>query len=147
MKNRINLAELLFVACTLTAAGQSGLKLPCDYSGNMLRKPTGDIIRFNSEEMKARATRKVDISDFMKRVDLKGTAIIDVLVGPSGDVVCAKTLLGHPIFSGEVEKAVHAWTFKPEKVNGEAVAYVGRMQFYLCNISCGDQGISMSIVK
>jgi len=96
--------------------------------------------------MKRRATHKVDVSDFMKQADIKGTTIVDVLVGPSGDVVCVKTLLGHPILKLEVEKALRAWTFKPESMNGE-VGYVGHMEFYLCNISCGDQGGSMSIVK
>ena len=147
MKNRTNLVGLLLMVWSLIAAGQSGAKLPCDYSGRVLQKPTGGIVRFDSQEMKDRATRKVEISDFLKRTDIKGTAIVEVLVGLSGEVVCAKSLLGHPILKSEVENAVRRWTFKPEKVNGEAVAYVGRMQFYLCNISCGDQGISMSIVK
>jgi len=97
--------------------------------------------------MKRRATHKVDISDVMKRTDIKGTAIVDFIVGPPGAVVCAKTLLAIPVFSSEVEKALRTWTFEPKKANGEAVAYVGRMEFYLCNISCGEQGVSMSIAK
>jgi len=137
----------LLLAVAASAVGQSSVKLPCDYSGRLLRKDNGEIVRFESEDMKGRATRKAEIGGFAKQADIKGTVIIDLLVGPSGEVVCEKTSLGHPIIGTEVEKAVRAWTFKPEKVNGDAVAYLGRMEFHLCNISCGEQGISMSIVK
>ena len=148
MKTPIHVFGLLLLASTVLATGQSGSgRLPCDYSGKLLQKDNGDIVRFDSDDMKSRATHKVDISDFMKRTDIKGTAIIDVVVGPSGEVVCAKTRLGQPLLRSEVEKAIRAWTFKSEKVDSEPIAYVGRMEFYLCNISCGEQSFSMSIVK
>jgi hypothetical protein len=44
--------------------------------------------------MKQRATHKVDVNGFIKQADIKGTAIIDILVGTSGEVVCAKSLIG-----------------------------------------------------
>lgn len=97
--------------------------------------------------MKQRATRKADVGKILKQTDIKGTVIIDVLVGPSGKVFCVKTLYGHPIIRADVEKALHAWTFKPAKMNGEPVAYLGRLEFLLCNISCGDQGTSMTLLK
>jgi len=148
MKTRIHTLGLTLIALSVAAAGQSGSsKLPCDYSGKLLRKDNGDIVRLGSDEMKSRATHKTEVSDFMKRTDIKGTTFVEVLIGPSGGVVCVKTLSGHPILQQEIERALRAWTFKPENVNGEAVAYLGFMEFYLCNISCGDQGMSMSIVK
>ena len=147
MKNQIGIAVFLLMAWTLAAAGQSSAKLPCDYSGKLLRRTSGGIVRFDSDEMKDRAIHKVEISDFLKRTDIKGTALVELLIGPSGEVVCTKTVFTHPIRSSELENAVGAWTFRPEKVNGEDVPYVARMEFYLCNISCGDQGISVSIVK
>jgi hypothetical protein len=97
--------------------------------------------------MKERAIHKVDVSGFMGRTDIRGSATIDVLVAPTGKVFCEKTLDGAPIIRDEVEKALRAWTFKPSKMNGEPVAYVGRMEFFLCNISCGEQGFSMTLLK
>jgi len=102
---------------------------------------------FPADDMKRRAVHKVDVSDFMKQVDIKGQFLLDVLVGPSGEVICVKTLTGHPILQVEVEKALRSWTFESAKVGGHAVAYLGRLEFTLCNISCGKEGIHMSILK
>jgi hypothetical protein len=121
-------------------------KPPCAFSGELLRNAQGNVVPFSSDEMKRRAIHKVDVSPFMKRADLKGTAVLDVLVGPSGEVICVKTLIGLPILEAEVEKALHAWTFEPAKAGGRPVAYLGRMEFTLCNISCGKERIHMSIV-
>lgn len=97
--------------------------------------------------MKKRATYRVDISSFLKQVDIKGTAIVDVLVDSSGGVACVKSLAGHPMIRVEVEKALKNWTFKPASYNGHGVAYLGEMAFQLCNISCGDRGPSMTLLK
>jgi TonB family protein len=147
MKNSKAIVMVLLLVVAASAAGQSSVKLPGDYSGKLLRKYNGEIVRFESDDMKGRATRKTDISGFVKQADIKGTVIIDVLVGPGGQVVCEKTLVGHPMLNTAVEKAVRAWTFKPAKANGDAVAYLGRMEFHLCDIGCGEEGMSMSIVK
>ena len=68
----------------------------------------------------------------LKPTDFKGTAVVDLVIGTSGQVVGVK--------------AVRAWTFRPEKVNDQAVAYLG-IEFDLCNISCNQQGVSLSIVR
>ena len=148
MKNSCRSGLPLFLVLVACAVGQEGdVRTPCEYSGGLLRRDDGQVARFESDDMKKRATRKMDISGFLKQVDIKGTAVIDVLVGPTGEVVCAKTLLGHPIIRAEVEKAVRAWRFKPETVSAKPVAYLGRLEFYLCNISCGEQGVSMTLLK
>jgi len=61
--------------------------------------------------------------------------------------MCVKTLTGHPILQAEVEKALRSWTFEPAKAGDQPVAYLGRLEFTLCNISCGKEGIRMSILK
>jgi hypothetical protein len=38
------------------------------------------------------------------------------------------------------------WKFSPAEMDGRRVAYVGRMEFTVCNI-CGESGPSMTIVK
>ncbi len=97
--------------------------------------------------MKSRATHKVDLSNFIRQLDISGNAVVDVLVGPSGEVVCMKTTATLPLIRPEVEKALGSWRFKPAEVNGRPVAYVGRLQFTLCNILCGDEGNSMTLLK
>jgi hypothetical protein len=97
--------------------------------------------------MKKRAVQKRDVSDFMKRVDVKGTVVMVVLVDGSGGVRCLRTLVGLDKMRAEVDKAVRQWKFQPMTSGGKAFSYVGEMEFTLCNISCGDGGFSMSIVQ
>jgi TonB-like protein len=144
--HRLN-SLLLLASATLAVAQVSSVQLPCDYSGKLLRSDKGEIVRFASDEMKERATHKTDVSGFMKRTDIKGTVIVVMLVDPAGKVFCEKSLIGHPIIRDEVEKALRAWTFKPSKMDGEPVAYVGEMDFFLCNINCGELGFSTTLLK
>jgi hypothetical protein len=136
----------LILTC-LSFAQAAAPEPPCAFPGELLHYTNGNTVRFSSDEMKRRATHKVDVSDFMKQTDIKGQILLDVLVGPSGKVMCVKALTGHPILQVEVEKALRSWTFEPTKAGGQAVAYLGRLEFTLCNISCGKEGIRMSILK
>jgi hypothetical protein len=148
MKNRCRLYSLLLVSLAAFVSAQtSSVQPPCDYSGDLLRNNHEEIVRFTSNEMKERATHKADISRSMKQMDIKGTAIVDVLVDPTGQVFCTKSLFGLPMLRTEVEKALRAWTFKPAQMNGKSVGYLGRLVFSLCNISCGEAGPSMTLLK
>lgn len=134
------------VLCGLTV-GQTSIKPPCEYSGELLHQSPHKIKLFMSDEMKARATYKQDIFGAIKQADIKGTAIVDVLVGPDGQVVCTKSLTGHPMVRASVEDALRKWKFSPAEMDGRRVAYLGRVEFTLCNISCGDSGPSMTIIN
>jgi len=147
MKPTFSLAALLLVVVSLAVGQKAPARLPCSFSGGLLQTANGKTVQFTSDEMKHRATRRVDVSDSMKQVDIKGTVITELLVGTSGNVVCVKTLNGHPIIRAEVEKALRSWTFEPATAGGQPVANLGRMQFTLCNISCGKGEFSMTIVK
>ena len=135
-----------FVLCGLVT-GQTSVKPPCEYDGKLLRQSQHKIKLFTSDEMKARATYKQDIFGAIKQTDIKVTAIVDVLVGPDGQVVCTKSLIGDPMVNHSVEDALRKWKFSQAEMNGKRVAYLGRMEFTLCNISCGETGPSMTIVN
>jgi len=146
MRLRTILPVALLALCEV-ALGQTKFKLPCEYSGELLHQSQGRIRVFTSDEMKAKATYRQDIFGAIKQADIKGTAIVDVLVAPDGHVVCTKSLTGHPMVRASVEDALRKWKFSPAEIDGRRVAYVGRMEFTLCNISCGESGPSMTIVK
>lgn len=129
------------------AFAQTEPKLPCKYDDVVLHKPDGKIALLTSDDMKSKAIHKQDISGPIKQWDIKGTTIVDVLVAPDGHVICTKSLIGHPIIRKSVEDALSKWKFTPVDVGGEKVAYVRRMEFTLCNISCGESGPSMTILK
>jgi hypothetical protein len=127
------LSALLLIASF--AQGQaSSPKLPCDFSGDLLHTGQGQVVLFTSDEMKKRATRKVDFdAPYLEMAHFQGTIIVDVLVGGTGEVVCIKNLSGLGLIRKPVEAALRSWKFKPEKQNGKPVAYLGQLDFMLCN--------------
>jgi hypothetical protein len=122
-------------------------RLPCAYSGALLRTGAGDIVRFSSNEMKARALAKRDIDDRLKQVDFRETTMVDLLVGSDGSVICAKTITGLPGFSSRIEQALKGWMFRPVTSDGTPVSYLGRVQFWICNEDCGAAGSAMTLLK
>jgi phage-related minor tail protein len=149
MKRSVSCRVVIVVASlTVLAPAQSKSRpLPCSFTDELLQNSKGQPLWFKSDQMKTRATYKEDIGSFLKQADVKGTAMVDVLVNSAGGVACVKSLAGHPIVRSGVEKALKKWTFKTASQNGHAVAYLGEMEFSLCNISCGDAGPSMTILK
>lgn len=146
MKKRVQLGVLLLAQLSLGQSAQP--KLPCAYPGAILRDDNGKIIFFTSPEMKSRATRKVDVSvTLMGTVDFKATFLFEILVGPTGNVICLKRVTGFPAADVEVEKSLRQWKFKPAEMNGKPVASIGTMQFYLCNIDCGQGGRSITLLN
>lgn len=141
---------LSFGLLSLAAVGRGQphpLKLPCEFSGELLRTSAGEIVRFSLDEMKARATYKVDLNGFVRQMDFRSTVIVDVLVGVSGEVICTKSLIGIPIARQPVEKALQSWKFKPAILRGKPVVYVGLMEFTLCNMDCGKEGFGVTLLK
>ena len=144
---RLLVSALLSLASSAMFGQTVGVKLPCVYRGDLLRASDGKVVRFSSAEMKDRATRRVELGGILRQADISGTAIVDVLVGADGEVVCLKCQARHAFIRVEVEKAVKSWAFKPAESKGKPVAYLGRLQFRLCNILCGEQGPSMTLLK
>jgi Gram-negative bacterial TonB protein C-terminal len=120
--------------------------LPCEFTETVSRKYPNTAFPLASDAMKRRATKKVDISHAAKQFDVRGTIALDVLVGADGNVVCAKGVYGHPMLIRAVEEAVRQWRFRPIKQGSESVAYVGRLDFTLCNIGCGKNDHPMSLL-
>ena len=142
-------AVIVVVSLSVMAFAQTKPRpLPCDFSGDLLLTDKGKPVWFTSDEMKERATYKVDVGPFLKQADISGgTAIVEILVDSSGGVACVKSLARHPMIRGGVEQPMKKWTFKPASQNGHAVAYLGEMKFWLCNILCGNAGPSMTLLK
>jgi hypothetical protein len=122
-------------------------RLPCEYPETVSRRYPNTAFSMSSDAMKQRATKRVDLSGSLKQVDIRGTVGVDVLVGADGNVVCAKGVYGHPMLLSGVVEAVRRWRFKPVKENNVPVAYVGKLDFALCNIGCGKGGSSMTLLK
>jgi hypothetical protein len=97
--------------------------------------------------MKERATHKVDLNSPLKKLDFRSVMVVEVLVGKSGEVVCLKTISGSSLARKPVEAALQEWKFKPEKLNGKPVAYLGQLNFLLCNLDCGKEAFGVTLLK
>lgn len=97
--------------------------------------------------MKQRATSKEDLSAFMKQLDFRSTMVLNVLVSDSGEVACVKTISGIPMARKPTEEAVRHWKFRVATTAGKPVAYMGWLEFTLCNINCGSEGYSVTLLK
>jgi hypothetical protein len=137
----------LFILNFVVLAQVPSPKLPCDFSGQLLRDAHGRIERFTPEEMKKRATAKADVNGFIMQLDISTVVLVNVLVNRSGQVVCAKSLSGMLGVRKPVETALQSWRFKPAMFNGRPVAYLGLMRFALCNMGCGEEEPSNSLLK
>lgn len=138
------------VAATLlvgSVALAQGGTLPCKFPGPLLKTKTGELLRHTSNEMKIRAQHKTDLSGLIRDADLKGTAKADLLIGTSGEVVCLTVTSTNPLIKGSVARALSSWVFKPEREKGSPVAYLGRLEFFLCNIDCGGDTTGMTLLK
>jgi hypothetical protein len=61
--------------------------LPCD-AKEQIAEENHKPIRLTSDEMKRRATKKVDVGRILKNADVKATVVATVIVGKDGDVEC-----------------------------------------------------------
>ena len=145
---RLTLFICVLLSVTSLAHCQvSSPRLPSDFSGELLRNSDGQAVLFNSDEMKRRATHKADLVGFIKQADFKSTVLVDVLVGATGEVVCAKALFGIPMARKPVENAIQFWRFEPANLGGKPVAYLGRLEISLCNTNCGEEPFGVTLLK
>ncbi len=89
---------------------------PCEFSGALFRTDTGTLQWYSSEQMKARAIRKVDLStQFRAMMDLRSMFVVDVLVDPESKVHCVEWIMGVQVARASIESALHQWVFIPQK--------------------------------
>lgn len=147
MRFSLLIGALLCICQTAFGQTPSPSPLPCKFSGNLLRKPDGDVQRIPSDEMKNRAISKVDLdNDLIRTLDFKSTFVLNVLVSADGKMVCIKSVSGLLLLQKSVENAVLQWKFKPALADGKPVAYLGWLEFTLCDTDCGDKGFSLTLL-
>ncbi|MBZ5689973.1 MAG: energy transducer TonB [Acidobacteriia bacterium] len=122
-------------------------QLPCEFKGELFQMKSKPVW-FTSDEMKQRATEKVDVSKLLKNVDVNATVIASIIVGVDGRVECLSIINPkHPLVVGEVDKALRKWKFKPVEQRGRPVPYVGWLQFQFCRIGCPEGKSSVTLLE
>ena len=141
MHARLLLAILVTVtsACSAQDKGapdtlppDSGVSLPaCTLTKLRLQNQDGKLIRFSAAKTMKRATKKVEwvIPALVRAARIQGTVVLEVFVGPTGEVECVSVISGHPMLVGAVVDAVRQWKFLPAKQDGKPVSYSGTLTF------------------
>lgn len=85
-----------------------------------------DIVRVPSEQLYARvkAHPLPPYPPIAKVAHVEDTVIFELLVSKTGDVVCARSLTGHPLLRAAALAAVLNWKFEPTEVSGSPVRVV-----------------------
>ena len=79
-------------------------------------------------------------------VDAQGTVLVRVLIDPTGKVICATPMNGHPILKKVAVDTAMKWTFKPFEEQGKTVAVYGLIPIFIhwdttqAGKTCGREG-------
>jgi TonB family protein len=63
------------------------------------------------------------IPDLLRRANFKGNVVLEIVVDPTGKVICIKALSGHSLFKGSAIDAVNKWSFQPMLQDGVPVGF------------------------
>jgi hypothetical protein len=134
--HRIGLLGIILLtvgAICLTA--QSNPKRPsesnwtCIKGKDFLRDRYGKAVWLDSRELQRRARKKTSpqAPGTLGRNNLRGTVILQVLVGKDGAVECARAIKGHPVAITPAITAIQDWVFEPYTVDDEPHAVLGEI--------------------
>lgn len=86
-----------------------------------------DAVRIPSEQLyeKAKERPLPPYPPLAKAARVESTVVVEVLVSAAGNVVCARSLSGHPLLRAAGVAAVLKWKFEPIEVSGKSVKAVG----------------------
>jgi hypothetical protein len=99
---------------------------PCGEHAEILKDHQGKDVWLTSGVLEKLVIRRVD-PKLPSSLSVHATVPVDIILGPSGTVLCARALEGHPILRAAATEAALGWIFKPYRVNGKAVEVFGHL--------------------
>jgi outer membrane biosynthesis protein TonB len=126
MKSQIEIktvVTLLIALCALaptSAARQGPEPNKCTTAG---------LAKLSSKQMRSRLkhTQAIDPPCCGRNFDLKGTVVLEVVVGENGDVTCVDLVSGDPMVVTSTIQSIAKWRFQPRAEKGQHVAYYGHL--------------------
>lgn len=100
-------------------------KPTCSSSEESFESP--EAVRIPSEQFFARSKERPlpAYPPIAKAARAEGTVVVEVLVSKAGDVICARSLTGHPLLRQSAVVAALRWKFEPFEVSGGPVKAIG----------------------
>jgi TonB family protein len=95
-------------------------KLKCSSTEESFDSP--DLISVPSSQLYARVKTHPlpPYPAIAKAAHAEGSVIVELLVSKSGEVICTRSLSGHPLLQGAALAAVINWKFDPIEISGES---------------------------
>jgi len=108
-----------------------GKNCPGDHP-DLLRDRAGKAVVFTPEQLRNLSVKKVkpEFPSLPPKLEYDGYVTFKVLVDARGDVACLWGNAGHPALVPAADEAGRWWKFKPMKVGGKAVEYIGTVKFH-----------------
>jgi len=74
-----------------------------------------DALRISSEQLRSKVKKEIlpPYPPIAKAAAAEGKIVVEVLLSKTGDVICARSLAGHPLLVGAAVQAVSYWKFEP----------------------------------
>ena len=121
----------LVVCLAAGAFAQLGKNCPGDHR-NLLRDGAGKVVVFAPEKLSNMAIKQVkpEFPDLPSNFVYDGYVTFKVLISTRGEVACLWDNAGLPMLAQAADEAGRWWKFKPMRVNGKAVEYIGTMKFH-----------------
>jgi hypothetical protein len=88
---------------------------------------TADAVRVSSEEILAHA-KDLPLPPYpaiAKAARVEGSVNVELLISAAGEVLCVRSLSGHPLLRGVSQVAVMKWKFQPFNDTGQASKRIG----------------------
>ena len=86
-----------------------------------------EAVRVPSEQVYAKAKKRPlpPYPPIAKAARAESTIIVEVLISRAGDVICARSLSGHPLLRAAAVAAALNWKFEPVEVSGSPMKAIG----------------------
>jgi TonB family protein len=109
----------------LEPSGASPSRPTCSSAEESFDSP--EVVRIPSEQLYAKAKERPlpPYPVLAKIARVESTIVVEVLVSKAGDVICARSLSGHPLLKAAAVAAALKWRFEPVEVAGNPVKAVG----------------------
>ena len=90
---------------------------------------TAGLVELSAKQMRSRVkhTQVIDPPCCGRNLDLKGTIVVLVVAGRTGEVTCVELVSGDPMLVTSTIQSVAKWRFRPEVENGPHRAFYGHL--------------------
>jgi protein TonB len=123
------LTALLTLGSTLAFAIPPDVPFLSPFPSPFLEDPS--LVKMTEQEVRQAATTKVDpeYPAVARQIRVTGEVVVDVVIGPAGNVESVKVVRGNTLLTNAAISAVKRWKFTPQTAAGKPVGVEANLSF------------------